>query len=170
MDFLKKHKSLSIILGGILLVVGLCIVCSIISSLSSPSSDNVNTNSSTNPTTTITEELKSLDVDVTSQIVKEIDGKYRYFFDIRNNDLSPFEGEVNIELITQSGSNLGEDSFSTNQPIKPGLGTSVYIDKSTGPIEIHSENGISGYNFEVKVDGKVVNSDEGQISSKLEVL
>ena len=46
--------------------------------------------------------IEPLDIAVTSQIVKKVDGKCRYFFDIRNNDTENFEGSVEIELIKPS--------------------------------------------------------------------
>src|SRR5688500_7299461 len=59
------------------------------------------------------------DIAVTNNVVKHVDGKYRYFFDIRNNDGETFEGSVTIELVQKSGNALGWEIFETQQPIEP---------------------------------------------------
>jgi hypothetical protein len=108
-------------------------------------------------------------IEVTSQIVKKVSGKYRYFFDIRNKDVKNFEGDVSITLYNElQNSALGGDTFSTNKPIEPELGTSQYIDIYTGPTSVHGENGISKFKFVVKKNGQTVNEGEGQISTKYE--
>jgi hypothetical protein len=57
------------------------------------------------------------DIAVTNKVVKHVDGRYRYFFDIRNNDGEAFEGSVTIELVQKSGNALGREIFETQQPI-----------------------------------------------------
>lgn len=113
--------------------------------------------------------IEKLKIDITSQIVKKINGKYRYFFDIRNNDSKDFLGSVTISLYNnKQESPLGKDTFTTNQTIGPKLGNSVSIDINSGPISQHGENGITKYRFVVQSDGKEVNSGEGEISNKFE--
>lgn len=110
-------------------------------------------------------------VEVASQIVKKVDGKYRYFFDIRNNDTKDFEGDVSITLYNElQKSTLGGDTFSTTRAIEPTLGTSQYIDIYTGPVSVHGENGISKFKFIVKKNGEIVSEGEGQITKKFEDL
>lgn len=121
---------------------------------------------------TLTEAPKQVEkykVEVTSQIVKKVDGKYRYFFDIRNNDTKNFEGDVSITLFNELQKNpLGGDTFSTTRAIEPTLGTSQYIDIYTGPVSIHGGNGITKFKFVVKKNGEIVNEGEGQITTKYE--
>ncbi len=105
--------------------------------------------------------VEKYNIVVTSQIVKKIDGKHRYFFDIRNKDTKPFEGSVTISLFTSQLKNaIAGDTFNTNKAIEPELGTSVYTDANTGPPSVHGENGISKFKYTVKKGSKVVNSGE----------
>lgn len=106
---------------------------------------------------------------VISQIVKKVNGKHRYFFDIRNKDTKPFEGTVTISLFTSKLPNaIAGDTFNTTKPIEPELGTSVYTDASTGPPSVHGENGISKFKYTVKKGDTVVHSGEGVITEKFE--
>ncbi len=115
--------------------------------------------------------VEKLKVEVTSQIVKKVDKKYRYFFDIRNNDTKNFEGEVTVNLYNDKQSSpLGKDTFTTSRAIEPGLGNSVYIDINSGPVSQHGEYGITKFKYVVKVNGNEVNSGEGAISDKFENL
>ncbi len=115
--------------------------------------------------------IEKFNVVVTSQIVKKVDGKYRYFFDIRNKDNKNFEGEVSISLFNElSDKPLGGDTFKTNKAIEPEIGTSQYIDIYTAPTEIHGVNGISKFKYFVKKDGQTINQGDGKISEKYEDL
>lgn len=106
---------------------------------------------------------------VTSQIVKKVDGKYRYFFDIRNHDFEPFEGDVSITLFTDELKNaLAGDTFSTSQPMEPDLGSSEYIDANTGPVSVHGGSGITKFKYVVKKGEDVVASGDGTITDKFE--
>lgn len=122
------------------------------------------------PTLVVTStQVEKLDIVVTSQIIKRVDKKYRYFFDIRNKDTQNFEGSVSITLFTDKSQNaLAGDTFSTKAPIEPGLGTSVYFDAHTGPVSQHGEYGMTKYKYVVKVNGVEVNSGEGQPTDKFE--
>src|SRR2546429_184678 len=42
--------------------------------------------------------LEKINIVVTSVMVKKVNGKYRYFFDVRNKDTKPFEGDVTVLL------------------------------------------------------------------------
>lgn len=122
------------------------------------------------PTNTPTPAEK-INVIVTSQVVKKVDKKYRYFFDIRNKDLKPFEGSVTINLFNESQkSSLSGDSFKTNQSMDPELGTSVFVDANTGPTSVHGEFGISKFTYVVWVGNDKVNEGEGLITDKFEDL
>ncbi len=106
------------------------------------------------------------DIVVTSQTVKMVDGKYRYFFDIRNNDDAPFTGQVNIYLREDSGSKLGQEKFQATAPIQPGMGDSVYIDMNTGPVPHYDpEFAITHYDFEVIEANQIVSIGNGNITS-----
>jgi len=115
----------------------------------------------------------SEDIAVTSQIVKKVEGKCRYFFDIRNNEEVPFEGSVEVNLINELGDDeyrLGREIFETTAPVNPNHGNSVYFDINTCPKSVHGETGITKYKFVVKRDGKVINQGEAPISTKFEDL
>lgn len=114
-------------------------------------------------------EVEKVKVDVTSQIVKKVNKKYRYFFDIRNNDTKAFEGKVIISLY-KSDSVLGKETFTTNKAIEPTLGNSVNFDINTGPVSQYGENGITKFKYSVMVGNDEINSGEGIISDKFENL
>lgn len=129
-------------------------------------------NNTTQPTIVTTDTPKpaeNFNIVVTSQIVKKVDGKHRYFFDIRNKDTKAFKGDVTISLFTNELKNpIAGDTFSTSRPIEPGLGTSVYADASTGPPSLHGENGITKFKYTVKKGDKTVSSGEGVMTEKFE--
>lgn len=107
---------------------------------------------------------------VTSQVVKKVDGKYRYFFDIRNKDMKPFNGAVYIRLYNLQNQGGIYDTFETTKGIEPNLGTSVYLDANTAPNPLHGEYSISNFKYEVKVEGVTVTSGDGVISLNFESL
>lgn len=113
-------------------------------------------------------QVESLEIAVVSQAVKLVDGKYRYFLDIRNQDDQPFSGSVEIELIGAEGNRIYEDTFTTNQPIQPGVGTSQYVEASTGPVSVHGQNGVVSFRYTATSNGSVVKTGEGAISTTLE--
>lgn len=123
------------------------------------------------PTPKPIETTKKVNIEVTSQIVKKVDGKCRYFFGIRNQDAEDFTGDVNISLYNkQQQSPIGSNTFSTASPIKPGYGDSVYLDTNTCPTSEHGAYGMTDYKYTVTVDGKEVSSGEGQITDSFEDL
>lgn len=109
-----------------------------------------------------------VEVAVTSQIVKAVEGKHRYFFDIRNQDDQPFSGSVEIELLGTNGNVIYADTFTTNQPILPGVGTSQFVEANTGPRSVHGDSGVVSYRYTATSNGSIVKTGEGQISSKFE--
>lgn len=114
---------------------------------------------------------ESYDVRVTSQIVKKVEGKHRYFFRIENHDSKPFEGEVEIKLLNGSGHATGEDSFNTTHPMQPEGGSNVHFDIRTGPVSVHgAEFGIRTFQYTVKSKGRIVNRGQGAISGQYEDL
>ncbi len=155
-SWIAKHPILTILL----VVFGLIVVNS--------GGDKSKT---TEPVKTEVKSTEKLNIVVTSQIVKKVDGKHRYFFDIRNKDTKNFEGSVTITLYNELGSNpLGGDTFKTKKAIEPELGTSEYIDINTGPVKVHGANGVSKFKYVVKKDNQIVNEGEGTISEKYEDL
>lgn len=108
--------------------------------------------------------LEQRDIVVTSQTVKRIDGKYRYFFDIRNNDDRSFVGNVDIKLKKANGSTLGQGDFEATTPIEPGFGDSVYIDVNTGPRpDFGPDVAITGFSYDVISGSQLVSSGSGDI-------
>jgi len=110
----------------------------------------------------------NINIEVTSLTVKNIENKYRYFFDIRNNGKEEFSGSVKIYLLNRKGGKVWDDTFETYEPIQPGVGKSVYADANTGPTLIHGDYGVEGYEYEVKVGRKIVKKGSGKISLTLE--
>lgn len=109
-----------------------------------------------------------IDIAVSSQSVKEVGGKYRYFFNIKNNDTKSFTGDVKIVVINAEGDFVYDDTFSTSQPLVSGGGTSVYIDANTGPTSVHGSHGVQTYSFTAKVGAEVVKTGSGTISTLVE--
>lgn len=97
----------------------------------------------------IIQEAPGQNITVTLLNTKVVDGKYRWFFDIRNKGETSFEGSVEIILKNKLGNVVTRETFETNKPIDPKLGTYVYIDTNTGPPEVHGEYGISSFSFVV---------------------
>ena len=125
-------------------------------------------NAATAPTNT-PKPVEKYNIVVTSQIVKKVDGKYRYFFDIRNKDTKSFEGSVSIALFTNELKNpIAGDAFNTTKAIEPELGTSVNTDANTGPQSIHGANGITKFTYTVKKGNDIVRTGEGMITDKFE--
>ncbi len=113
--------------------------------------------------------VEKYNIVVTSQIVKKVDGKYRYFFDIRNKDTKPFEGSVSIALFTSELKNpIAGDAFSTTKAIEPELGTSVNMDANTGPTSVHGASGITKFTYTVRKGNEIVKTGNGVITDKFE--
>lgn len=112
---------------------------------------------------------ESFNIEITNLIVKKVNNKYRYFFDIRNKDNKPFEGEVKISLY-KSNMKLGYDAFKTNRPIEPNLGNYVYVEANTGPVSQMGVNGMTDYRYEVMINKQTVKTGEGKITDKFENL
>ena len=108
-----------------------------------------------------------MEIVVSSQTVKSAGGKYRYFFDIRNQDDQAFSGSVKIELLGKDGRTVYDDTFTTSKPIQPGVGTSQFVEANTGPVSIHGEYGVASFRFTATSNGAVVKTGEGAISGKL---
>lgn len=113
--------------------------------------------------------IEKVNVTVSSQMVKKIDGDYRYLFDILNNDSESFEGGVTISLYNdRQQTPLGQKTFSITQPLQPGVGSVVYFDITTGPISQQSGSGITHFTYAIIVDGQVVNTGAEQITNQYE--
>lgn len=112
--------------------------------------------------------VDKLNVTVTSLNVKLVDGKYRYYFDVRNHDTRPFNGSATIGLYNnkQQTSVGPEETFDTTKPMEPTLGSMVYFDINTGPPSVHGEYGITHFKFTIKVNNQQVNSGDGLIPDK----
>jgi hypothetical protein len=115
-------------------------------------------------------ESNKSDIVVKSIIVKKVNGKFRYFFDIRNNGTEEFSGEVSIFLHNnKQSSKLGGDTFATTHPINPMLGFGhTYIEINTGTPLVHGEYGITKFKYEVKVADKTIKLGENIITDRYE--
>lgn len=110
------------------------------------------------------EVVEQKDIKVSFQTVKKVENKYRYFFDIRNNEAVPVRAEVTIELLKDNGSVLGKNTFTPTKDIEPGYGDSVYFDVNTGPVPYYDkEYAITQFRYTAEVDGKVVLEGVGKI-------
>lgn len=115
--------------------------------------------------------IEKFDITVTSQIVKRVDGKCRYFFDVRNQDTKDFGGSVLISVYSDSiKSPLSSITFTARNPISPSLGHSVSLDASTCPPSIHGADGMTRYTYEVNIENSIVTKGEGRLTEKFEDL
>jgi hypothetical protein len=163
-----KKKSLILLLGA-LCILGALLACG----GASNAQEQTGVQSTGKPTQTTQHQkaIQKMNIVVTSQIVKKVGGKHRYFFDVRNQDKQPFNGSVTIELYNDKQSSpLGQDTFNTTAPMQPSLGTSVSLDIATGPTSVAGEYGITHFKYSVKVNDSEVNVGSGTISQKYEDL
>jgi hypothetical protein len=115
-----------------------------------------------------TKPIDKVNIVVSSLMVKKIDGKYRYFFDIRNNDSKNFEGSVKVELINGDNRRIDSATYNTSRALEPNLGLMPYFDLHSGPTFVHGSSGISTFKYEVKVGNDVVNAGGGSITEDYE--
>lgn len=162
-----KEVSAGQIIGGSCLVVVIVLVG--ISIVKSSTGDNAVNLPTDNPTPSVVAQpdVTSKDITVLSQAVKEVDGKYRYFFVIKNEGTTAFSGEVNIDLINAKGESVYNNTFTTSQAMTPGGITSQYIDAHTGPTSVHGEYGVQTFKYTVKSSGKVIKSGQGTTINQL---
>jgi hypothetical protein len=107
--------------------------------------------------------LPGLDIAVTSLSVKKVDGKFRYFFQIRNDDSEPFDGEITIYLKREDGGTTWFETFSADKPLKPNKATFGYTDANTGPTEEYGEFKITNFEFELESKGRAATKGRGKI-------
>jgi hypothetical protein len=149
-DLWKKHPVISILI--ILFLAG---------AVSSISNEVVEISNDTSAQKTpVAEEVASVeqkDIKVTFQTVKKVDDKYRYFFDIRNNEEESVEAEVKIELLRENDAVSGRNTFAPNHPLESGFGDSVYLDARSGPVpDFDPEYAVVGFRYEVVTDDQTV--------------
>lgn len=111
------------------------------------------------PTPTI---VSTTNIEVTSLVVKRVDGKYRYFFTISNRDRKPFDGSIRIKLYSGKAY-IGEETFNTIKAFD--VGEVAYFDNKIAPLGMY---GIDRFKYVVMINGHDVKSGEGKISGKYE--
>ena len=104
-------------------------------------------------------------VAVQSLTIKQIDGKFRYFFRISNMTAKPFSGTVKITMqnVMKGVTNGGATAFDTSQAIPAGGATTVYVEKNTGPKAVHADASIIGFHYEVISDGASIANGSGSV-------
>ncbi|MSR57499.1 MAG: hypothetical protein EXS05_07485 [Planctomycetaceae bacterium] len=107
-----------------------------------------------------------IDVRVNSLNVKRVDGKFRYFFQIRNHGANPFKGEITISLKRTDGGTTWFETFSTESPMQPDGITVVYTDAHTGPTSEFGEFKITTFRFKVKPEGTASSEGNGTINTR----
>lgn len=112
---------------------------------------------------------KPFDIRVTSSIVKKVRGRFRYFFDVRNHDSTPFDGSVRITLKnTLPTITNGHETFDTTSPIQPRDAKSVYLEVNTGPRAFHGDSSVESFEFVAAIRQQVVAEGKGTITAKIE--
>ena len=113
--------------------------------------------------------VQKINVTVSSQMVKKVDGKYRYLFDISNHDSKGFKGSATISLYNNKQQTpLGQDTFDMAQPLQPNLGSVVYFDIDIGPVSQQGAYGITYFKYTIIINGQEVNAGQGQITDNYE--
>ncbi len=168
---LQNKKQIALAFGGAAILFGLVSYSIDPNATKTASSSENVTASSPTPTPTPAPTPAPHEIVVTSLIIKKVDGKYRYFFDVRNKDTKDFSGEVEVTVLNDDNNPLSSVTYNTqHRNIEPEFGGSFYIEAHTGPKSVHGEVGVSKYKFTAKIDGKTVKSGEGTISDKYEDL
>ncbi len=91
---------------------------------------------------------------LTNTIIKQVGGKFRYFFDLRNQGTAPWQGSVEVTLHnTMKGVTNAEEVFEIDQPIDPKLGKFFYIEIHTGPRSVHADASVKAFSY-VLIDAK----------------
>ena len=113
-------------------------------------------------------------IEVTSMIIKKIDGYYRYFFDIRNSSDKDFNGSVEITLFTGNGVGITSGTYDTddlnNGVLAEGLGMTRYMDARTGHTEEFGSYRYVEFSYSVKIDDKVYKVNEDMLTDNFEDL
>jgi hypothetical protein len=107
---------------------------------------------------------------LTNTIVKQVDGKFRYFFDFRNHDDKPWTGSVEVVLLNKMpGVTNGKEVFKVTSDIDPKLGNFFYMEAHTGPEAVHANASVVGFSYTViNADGSRSHPKTGEISQKSE--
>ncbi|MFA6429764.1 MAG: hypothetical protein WCV84_04685 [Patescibacteria group bacterium] len=131
--------------------------------------ESSHTNTATNESSQVAPvEKQDLHLTVTSQSVKEVNGKCRYFFDIRNTDEKAFMGTVSITLTSKEGRDIWTEEFSSKEsPISTVIGKSVYFDINTCPISKHGDAGINQFSFTAKMEGSTAQQGAGEVKQAI---
>ena len=115
------------------------------------------------------EAVESFAIDVESLNVKSIDGTYRYFFRIKNNDQKGFHGQVAIGLLSGWGIiPETEKGFETDKAVDPGRAQVVYIESPVGPKSRQRDKPIERFSFEVFIGRQSVAKGRKPITTKFE--
>lgn len=108
--------------------------------------------------------LAAQSIRVTSLNVKQLGGKFRYFFQIRNEDSEPFNGDVTIGLERDDGGTVWFETFTTSQAMRPGGTNFVYTDANTGPTVEFGEFKVSAFEYTAHAKGRQATEARGAIS------
>lgn len=123
------------------------------------------TSEETSSTVETTTEKLTMKIDVESYSITKFSSGYDYMFTIINNDNKSFEGRVDIDICQSDGCLTG-DSFTATRPQTPGERIPVHISEiNTGPYYDWGSQGIYTYEYEVYVNGEVVASGKGDITT-----
>lgn len=154
-------------------IIGIVVILGLISALTNTEdkpTQKVDIKPSNKPTMEVPQK-KDAKIEITSMVVKKVEGKYRYFFNIKNIGEATFTGDVRINLINAEKTLIsGQDFRAKDAPIEVGVNKSVYLNASTGPVSVHGQNGIKQYQFNVFKGFDKLDSQTKDITDKLENL
>jgi hypothetical protein len=106
---------------------------------------------------------------VTSTIVKKVDGKFRYFFDVENRNQRPITGSATITLLSRDAKNGFKYPFDIDlDALAPGLHKPRYVTINTGNTPEYGSDGIGRFSYAVKMDSHSFSYDGRPITDKYE--
>lgn len=165
----KVAKNVGIGFVVLVLILFLVVIIKNLTKGTESSSSSQTENQPTTETQDPTALIQQYDIKVTSQIVKKVGNKYRYFFLITNNSDKDFAGQIDIK--GKTGSGIVVVSYSenfNNKPLLSGLGRSVYTDANTAPKHLFGENGTTTYTYTAKMNNQEVAKGDGLITDNYE--
>ncbi len=104
--------------------------------------------------------INQKDITVKSLSIKHNEGKYDYWFDIRNNSTTTYNGQVHIALIDKNNKEIAIGDFASDKDIQSKMGDFVKVTAHTSPTQ-----GIVGFRYWVKENDVLVKNGTGTLSN-----
>lgn len=166
-NWFRRHK----ILTGVLAFVVLMII--IVNATTDPETKTENNNSNVNNSQqsqadpaqkAIADKLV-----VTNSINKKVDGKYRYFFDIKNDNATPVSATVIVTVVSKDDSFKMSTDFGLID-LQPGLHKNGFRELNTGNTAGFGASAIGKFRYTVKIGNNSYDYPDQPLTDKFEDL